>query len=196
MTLTLATTPVPTSWLNVAVPPIRHAVESTTELASRADAVAQLLRNHLPSVVAVPEQCLRATRMASRRYVLHVDPDGQFSIAAVIWGPGRHTSIHDHFCWGAVAVLAGIEEEIWYGLGSRRDRHALVEQGRRTCCPGEVTVVVPPGDIHQRRNTGSSVAISLRVYGTDIRARGSSIRRTYPAPGVLTPLGCAQPVLR
>lgn len=37
----------------------------------------------------------------------------------------------------------------------------------------------PPGDIHRIRNTGTSTAASLHIYGTDITRIGSSARRYY-----------------
>jgi predicted metal-dependent enzyme (double-stranded beta helix superfamily) len=43
-------------------------------------------------------------------------------------------------------------------------------------------MVVPPGDIHRVRNAGDDVAISLHVYGADLRIHGNSIRREYDLP--------------
>ncbi|MGN6174847.1 MAG: cysteine dioxygenase, partial [Streptosporangiaceae bacterium] len=49
---------------------------------------------------------------------------------------------------------------------------------------GDVTGLAPPGDIHRVRNDGTQTAISLHVYGTDIRRMGSSVRRIYDLPVV------------
>jgi predicted metal-dependent enzyme (double-stranded beta helix superfamily) len=47
---------------------------------------------------------------------------------------------------------------------------------------GSVSAFAPPGDIHRVRNTGSTVAISMHVYGADISRLGNSLRREYPLP--------------
>jgi 3-mercaptopropionate dioxygenase len=44
---------------------------------------------------------------------------------------------------------------------------------------GSVSAIAPPGDIHRVWNSGETTAISLHVYGADIRRLRSSIRRTY-----------------
>jgi len=47
---------------------------------------------------------------------------------------------------------------------------------------GSVAGLLPPGDIHRVSNAGDDVAISLHVYGADLRHRQSSIRRCYDVP--------------
>jgi predicted metal-dependent enzyme (double-stranded beta helix superfamily) len=49
---------------------------------------------------------------------------------------------------------------------------------------GDVTGLVPPGDIHRVRNDGPQTAISLHIYGTDVSRLGTSVRRTYDWPVV------------
>jgi 3-mercaptopropionate dioxygenase len=45
-----------------------------------------------------------------------------------------------------------------------------------------VSGFAPPGDIHRVTNAGTTVGVSLHVYGTDIGRIGSSVRRTYDLP--------------
>ena len=52
--------------------------------------------------------------------------------------------------------------------------------------PGEVTGLLPPGDIHRVHNAADATAISLHVYGADLTLVGSSIRRAYPIELVTT----------
>ena len=56
----------------------------------------------------------------------------------------------------------------------------MVESGSAIAFPGDVSGLLPPGDIHRVHNTGDTTAISLHVYGADLSAVGSSIRRAYP----------------
>ena len=45
-----------------------------------------------------------------------------------------------------------------------------------------MTAFTPPGDIHRVGNPGPTVAVSLHLYGVDLRIHGSSVRRTYDLP--------------
>jgi hypothetical protein len=58
----------------------------------------------------------------------------------------------------------------------------LVELDRVASPQGSVAALVPPGDIHRVTNDGDRPAISLHVYGADLRQRGTSIRRRYDLP--------------
>ncbi|SEM76961.1 cysteine dioxygenase family protein [Nonomuraea pusilla] len=139
-------------------------------------AVADLLRDRLPG----PDLLTPAEREGSPdRYtsrVLHAQPE--FSVVAVVWRPGQYTAIHDHVSWCAFGVISGVEDETLYrDMGDH-----LVEIGRAANRPGDVSGFAPPGDIHLVRNTSAEVGISVHVYGADVRALGSSVRRTYELP--------------
>jgi predicted metal-dependent enzyme (double-stranded beta helix superfamily) len=112
--------------------------------------------------------------------VLHTEPDGSFSVTAMVWRPGQVTPIHDHVTWCVFGVLQGTEYEELYAVTA--DGAALREVGRNENRQGEVSGFAPPGDIHRVRNTGAGVAVSLHVYGADITRLGSSVRRVYDLP--------------
>jgi 3-mercaptopropionate dioxygenase len=99
-----------------------------------------------------------------------------------VWLPGQATPVHDHVTWCVVGVHEGYEHETRYRIFD----DVLVEDGRSVSGPGSVAGLLPPGDIHRVMNAGSDTAISLHVYGTDIRAHATSIRRRYDLP-VRTP---------
>jgi Cysteine dioxygenase type I len=107
-------------------------------------------------------------------------PDGSFSVVALISRPGQATSVHDHTTWCAVAVIAGTEYEKRFGLNE--SGRTLLLTGTRTDQAGTVSGFAPPGDIHRVTNAGTTVGVSLHVYGTDIGRIGSSVRRTYDLP--------------
>jgi predicted metal-dependent enzyme (double-stranded beta helix superfamily) len=75
-------------------------------------------------------------------------------------------------------VHRGEEHEVRY----RMDGGDLVEDGHTIGARGEVTVLMPPGDIHAVVNDSTVVAVSLHVYGADLRERGTSVRRCYRMP--------------
>jgi predicted metal-dependent enzyme (double-stranded beta helix superfamily) len=115
-----------------------------------------------------------------RQHLLHVAPGGAFSLVALVWPPGQATPIHDHLAWCVVGVHQGSEYETRYALSAHGE---LVETGSGTAGVGDVAGLLPPGDIHRVHNAGNGLAISLHVYGADLRDVGSSIRRSYdPRP--------------
>ena len=109
---------------------------------------------------------------------LWIDPGARFSILLYQWQPGAVTSIHDHWCWGTVAVIVGVEEEAQYalagpGLARQTSTHLLR--------PGEVTSFpAGPDGIHRVAGAGATSARSLHIYGGDVSQTGfSSIDRVY-----------------
>ena len=111
---------------------------------------------------------------AYRSHLLHVAPDGAFSLVALVWLPGQATAIHDHLSWCVVGVYEGAEHETRYR--PHPDGH-LVESGTAVAFPGDVAGLLPPGDIHRVHNTSDTTAISLHVYGADLASR----RQQHPA---------------
>ena len=117
------------------------------------------------------------------QHVLYVDPLGSFSIVSVVWQPGQRTCIHDHVSWCVVGVYAGAEESTLYRLVDNgvNDAH-LVVSGHMIDGEGTTSYFVPPGDIHEVVNPTDRTVISIHVYGADISALGTSIRRRYDLP--------------
>src|ERR1700727_1769430 len=159
---------------------IRAATAQHADWSRTATLVAAQLRAHLPG----PEVLTAAERLGDpdgyQCHVLHTEPDGSFSVTAMVWRPGQVTPIHDHVTWCVFGVLQGVEHEELFTLTP--DGRALREAGPSQNLTGEVGGFAPPGDIHRVRNCGDSVAISLHVYGADISRLGSSVRRVYDLP--------------
>jgi predicted metal-dependent enzyme (double-stranded beta helix superfamily) len=145
----------------------RHASWSDT-----AQLVADQLRQHLPG----PDVLTAEQRLGSpdgyRSHTLHVEPDGSFSIIALVWQPGQVTRIHDHVTWCVFGVIQGVEHEELFDADLR-------PVGRSDNHVGEVNGFAPPGDIHRVHNTADTTAISIHIYGTDVTRIGSSVRRYY-----------------
>ena len=123
-------------------------------------------------------------------HLVHVDPDGAWSLVSLVWKPGQRTPIHDHVSWCVVGVYQGEEEETRYRLHADGDDLFLVETDRHRARPGDTVALVPPAeDIHAVANAGAGIAISLHVYGADIAKLGSSVNHRFdhlpirPAPG-------------
>lgn len=150
-----------------------------------ADQVAQYLRPALRQTGLLEPRQREGGTEGYTQHILHVEPDGAFSVVALVWLPGQATAVHDHVSWCTVGVYEGQETETLYRLAGRKGHRRLVVSGHAVNQRGAVTGIAPPGDIHQVSNSGSTTAVSLHVYGADIAKLGSSIRRCYedPPPG-------------
>jgi 3-mercaptopropionate dioxygenase len=158
---------------------VRAEVRRGLDWQQTAERVADTLRGRLPHPAAIlARQLRRGDEACYQSHLLHAEPDGSFSIAAMVWLPGQQTPIHDHVAWCVTGVLQGHEHEEVFALTD--DGRALRLLTRNENRAGTVSGFAPPGDIHRVRNTGTTVAISLHVYGADISRLGNSIRREYP----------------
>ncbi|GIH21623.1 hypothetical protein [Rugosimonospora africana] len=117
-----------------------------------------------------------------RQHLVHVDPARAFGVVALVWLPGQSTPIHDHVCWCVVGVHTGAEREVCYQLRRGRGGSFLEPTAERINVRGTSTVAIPPGDIHQVANDTDAVVASVHVYGANVAALGTSIRRTYRLP--------------
>jgi 3-mercaptopropionate dioxygenase len=159
---------------------MRVATQRRADWQRTAELVADQLRQHLPGADILTAAERAGDPAGYRCHLLHVEPDGSFSVTAMVWRPGQVTPIHDHVTWCVFGVVQGIEYEELYALSA--DGRHLEEVGRSHNARGEVSGFAPPGDIHRVRNVGDDVAISLHVYGADITRLGSSVRREYDLP--------------
>jgi predicted metal-dependent enzyme (double-stranded beta helix superfamily) len=168
----MSTTTTPPVDLPQLVAGVRSALDDHADWSITAELVADQLRAHLPGPeILTPAQRLGAPDKAAGQ-MLHVEPDGSFSIVAVVWRPGQFTPIHDHTTWCVFGVLQGVEHEEVFDADLNLIGH---QEGH----VGDVNGFAPPGDIHRVHNTSDEVAITLHIYGTDVTRIGSSIRRCY-----------------
>jgi predicted metal-dependent enzyme (double-stranded beta helix superfamily) len=166
--------------LDKLVTAVRAAVDRRADWAETARLVAAELERHLPSAEVLTEEQRTGNQEGYRSHVLHAEPDGAFSIQALVWRPGQTTPIHDHLTWCVFGVIQGIEYEELFVLD--QENGCLVESGSSVNRAGDVNGFAPPGDIHRVRNAGDRTAISIHVYGTDVSRVGSSVRRYYELP--------------
>jgi 3-mercaptopropionate dioxygenase len=151
---------------------VRDAIRARVDWGGTAELVAEALRRNLPGPeVLTPEQRLGSPDRFDSHH-LHVEPDGSFSIIALVWRPGQVTRIHDHLTWCVFGVIQGVEYEELFGA----NRNRIGESANET---GDVSGFAPPGDIHRIRNIGDTTAISIHIYGTDVTRVGSGVRRYY-----------------
>jgi 3-mercaptopropionate dioxygenase len=151
---------------------IRTAVDLPASWSDTAKLVAEQLLHHLPGLDVLTAEQRLGSPDGYRSHTLHVEPNGSFSIVALVWQPGQSTRIHDHLTWCVFGVIQGVEHEELFdddlSLVAYRENHE-----------GDVNGFAPPGDIHRVRNRASTTAISIHIYGADVTRIGSSVRRYY-----------------
>ncbi len=161
------------------------AVEALLATQPVPSALIQGVQEHLRPLLATPDVLRPEHREPwSHRYRSHllaVAPSKRFSLVALVWLPGQVTPIHDHICWCVVGVLEGLERERRFGLREGADgTRWLVPAGEWPVRVGETSALLPPEEnIHQVRNAGDTLAISLHVYGEDIGTYGTSVNQCF-----------------
>ncbi len=161
-------------------------VAADDEASTIAARAGMLLRSALGDPGLLESRHCEPARDHYRQHIVHVHPAGHYSIVALVWKPGQATPIHDHRCWCVVGVWRGLEQEITYDLYGDDDPF-LLQRRSSVAEPGTVSVLVPPDeDVHRVENCGTSLAISVHVYGDDISVLGSSINRRFGEDRVLT----------
>jgi predicted metal-dependent enzyme (double-stranded beta helix superfamily) len=158
---------------------LEAAVDSPS--AARPASVAVALAGHLGRPGLLTPELRRSSARHYRTNIVHVDPIGRFSLVALVWRPGQRTPIHSHASWCVVGVHEGCEQERSFAVTDGR----AVETGRRTMVAGDVAALdAGDDDVHEVRNAGRGVTISLHVYGLDYAAAGSSILHTFAEASV------------
>jgi predicted metal-dependent enzyme (double-stranded beta helix superfamily) len=159
---------------------VRDVVGRRADWEQTAMLVAAELERRLHAADVLSAEQRRGDANGYRSHVLHAEPDGAFSIVALVWRSGQLTAIHDHVTWCVFGVVQGVEYEELFTLDEQNQ--CLVEAGSSANRTGDVNGFAPPGDIHRVRNAGDETAISSHVYGTDVSRIGSSVRRYYDLP--------------
>ncbi len=94
------------------------------------------------------------------------------TVQMVAWLPGKPSPIHNHACWGTVAIVSGEEKNRIYRRSpapGRPDRIELVAE--KVLVPGDIIGFTPEA-IHSVEPLGSEPTISFNLYGvTDFERR-------------------------
>jgi len=123
---------------------------------------------------------------------LHRSSDRSFLVLCYIWDPGLSDTIHDHGSWGIIgSFVRPIGEHKYMRMDDgKKERYAELEEvSSAVLNPGETTYVLPLNKgIHRMENHGRDTAITINVYGQNIRKgyvqffypEVNSVNRVYP----------------
>jgi 3-mercaptopropionate dioxygenase len=142
---------------------LRAEVHRGLDWQQTADNVAAALRSMLPAPADVlPARLRQGNPGCYQSHLIHAEPDGSFSVGAMVWLPGQATVIHDHVAWCVTGVLQGSEYEEVFALEDDGQVAAgdcpsgggalrLIARNQNEV--GAVCGFAPPGDIHRVRNS-------------------------------------------
>lgn len=147
---------------------------SLHRLVARMNAAVAAPANDLPSLVTAalgesvaqpdwltPEQC-RASHDHYTRHVLYGDPDGRYTVVAIVWGALQSTPIHAHHIWCGVGVYSGEITETLYRENTTGAPLPLTSVVRGN---GTLSFDLPNNSIHRITNAGHDTAVSIHIYG-------------------------------
>ena len=155
-----------------------HGVVAQQEAAAdRVTTIAPLMRSLLDSSKSfLQPQHFRSNPQHYERNAIHISPDGNLSLFALVWLPGQWTPVHDHGSWGVVGIVQGLLEERSFmavdgeitgdaGIRLRRGGVILLN-------PGSVTSFVPnPDHIHMTGVAAErETCVSLHLYGRNMNS--------------------------
>ncbi|NJM45749.1 MAG: cupin [Alkalinema sp. RU_4_3] len=99
--------------------------------------------------------------------MLYDEPDFPLTVQIVAWAAGTVSPIHNHGCWGLVALLDGQEQNQFW----QRSEDQLETTTTQLLNPGEILTFLPDS-IHQITALGDQPTISFNLYGeTDYQRR-------------------------
>ena len=134
-----------------------------------------------PALVAA-RQCPAQVEYYAR-HILYGDPDGRFTVLALVWGPGQFSPPHAHHAWCAYAVRSGTLTETLYTF----DRTAEAARPLRVAArPTGYACFAQAGldQIHRLGNAGAEPAMSIHVYGVAHERIATGVNRMVEvAPG-------------
>jgi predicted metal-dependent enzyme (double-stranded beta helix superfamily) len=103
---------------------------------------------------------------------LYDEPFFPLTVQLVAWKPGMTSAIHNHGCWGLVALLSGEEKNTFWqrscDKGDRsapqRSRDRISPNSDRLLTPGDILCLMPDA-IHHVEAMGDEPTISFNLYG-------------------------------
>ncbi|MFJ8260837.1 cysteine dioxygenase [Rummeliibacillus sp. NPDC094406] len=121
----------------------------------------------------LPAEKRRPSDEGYSRHPLYCDPKDRFEVIALVWKPGQKTTLHDHDdTWGAEGVVAGqvkvtnyirLEELSGGKIVKLQHTDSIVINEQNT---GKL---LPPADCHILEGVGDKPAITIHVYGKQLR---------------------------
>jgi predicted metal-dependent enzyme (double-stranded beta helix superfamily) len=96
---------------------------------------------------------------------LYDEPFFSLTVQLVAWAPGTVSPIHNHGCWGLVALLSGQEKNtFWQRSPNPKFPDKIETVGDILLAPGDILCLMPDA-IHHVEAIGDEPTISFNLYG-------------------------------
>mgnify|MGYP001618325374 CR=1 FL=1 len=125
----------------------------------------------------LPPERRRADHQRYARHLLYGDPDGRFSVLALVWDHGQMSPVHGHLCWCAFGVYHGALTETHYREDATGEPPVPIGSTRRSA--GTLSFEAAASGIHRLANDSGAPAISLHVYGIGSDRVSSGVNRIF-----------------
>jgi predicted metal-dependent enzyme (double-stranded beta helix superfamily) len=114
------------------------------------------------------ERFLVPTPERYARRLLHRDPDGRYTVLAMVWDKGQGTPLHDHAGrWCVECVYQGRIRVTSYSVRGGDPERDLVEFHQESVVLagiGEAGALIPPFEYHRIQNPDETPAVTIHVY--------------------------------
>jgi 3-mercaptopropionate dioxygenase len=137
----------------------------------------RLVKHALTEIVGLGEDMLDPIFLqpapdSYARRLLHRDPNGRYTVLAMVWDRGQGTALHDHAgMWCVECVYRGRIEVTSYSIRGGDPERGVVhfeEERRIHAGPGEAGALIPPFEYHVLRNADDRPAVTIHVYGGEM----------------------------
>ena len=113
------------------------------------------------------------------RHILHADPEGRFTVAALVWEPQQSSPVHAHHTWCAYRVVTGVLTESHFEWDAVQQKAYLFNRvkrktGQSVCGNAGLDLIHRLGNETKRR------AISIHAYGTAVENISTHVNHVLP----------------
>ena len=136
----------------------------------------QAVKRALEEIVASGEdfigpEFLRPAPGKYARRLLHMDPKGRYSALVMVWDKGQGTPVHDHDnMWCVECVYRGRIKVVSYSFFGEKDGLYDFQPAKVVYAGcGEAGALIPPYDHHTIENSEESPAVTLHIYGGEMK---------------------------
>lgn len=123
------------------------------------------------------------------RHLVHLDPQGRYSMLAMVWDKGQGTPVHDHAgMWCCECVYRGRIKVDSYRMEGNDETDETVKfhlEQTIFAGPGEAGALIPPFDHHTIENDIETPSVTIHIYGGEMTwchvfvPEGDGFKRVY-----------------
>jgi len=106
------------------------------------------------------------------RRLVHRDPEGRYTVIAMVWNTGQGTPLHDHAgIWCVECVYKGQIQVTSFSCRGGDPERDLVRFEKETVIHagvGQAGALIPPFEYHVLENADTQPTVTLHVYGGEM----------------------------